>query len=227
MNAGIREGTPVYDASGAELGTVKEVRGDEVKINAPRQPDYWVRVDTLRASGEGRLVLADEVDRYEETAETRTTGAGTQGAHAHAHDTEVRDTGARQTDDETLQLREERLRVGTEREQAGQVELGKRVTERTETAEVPVSEERVVIERRPASGEAVGGEIRDTNETIEVPVERERVRAETETVVTEEVDVRKEAVERTEQVQGTVRKEELEVRGQGDVITEGGQTRRD
>ena len=217
MNARVREGMPVYDASGAELGTVKEVRGDEVKIDVPMQPDYWVRIDALRASGEGRLVLADEVERYEERAETRAAGMATQGQR-----TERRDTG-----DETLQLREERLRVGTEREQAGQVELGKRVTERTETAEVPVSEERVVIERRPASGEAVGGEIRDTNETIEVPVERERVRAETETVVTEEVDVRKEAVERTEQVQGTVRKEELEVRGQGDVITEGGQTRRD
>ncbi len=61
----------------------------------------------------------------------------------------------------------------------------------------------------------------EPGETIEVDVMRERAVAEKEAVVTEEVGVRKEAVERTQQVQGTVRKEELVVEGEGDVV-EGG-----
>jgi uncharacterized protein (TIGR02271 family) len=113
---------------------------------------------------------------------------------------------------ERLQLLEERLRVDTERYQAGTVRVGTRVTERTETAQVPVREERVVIERHPVEGErrAAGGAIGE-EQTIEVPLTRERVDVRTETVVAEEVTVRTEAVEHREQVEGTVRTEELVV----------------
>lgn len=124
--------------------------------------------------------------------------------------------------DQTLELREERLRVEKEREQAGEVRLGKRVEERTEQVDVPLREERVVIERHSGSGQAVGGEIRDTGEEIEVPVMKERAEVEKDTVVAEEVGVRKEAVERTEQVQANLRREELEVEGEGDVTTDRG-----
>jgi uncharacterized protein (TIGR02271 family) len=212
MNTGLREGMPVYDMAGKELGTVKEVRGDEVKIDAPMQPDYWVRADAFRSGADGRLVLMDEADRYEATAETR--GDATMG-------TQTRRSEVEETDVETLQLREERLRVSTEREQAGEVRLGKQVTEHTETVAVPLREERVVIERHPVNERVAGGQISDTDQTIEVPVERERAVAEKEAVVTEEVGVRKEAVERTQQVQGTVRKEELVVEGEGDVVESG------
>lgn len=119
-----------------------------------------------------------------------------------------------------LQLMEERLRANKERYQAGEVKLGKRITQRTETMQVPVTEERVVIERRPATGQATGAEV-GKDQTIEVPVMRERVNAEKETVVKEEVGVRKEAVQRTEQVQGTVRNEELEVKDGQELMTEG------
>jgi len=74
-----------------------------------------------------------------------------------------------------------------------------------------VREERVVIERTPVEGEARQGEITDRDETIEVPVMRERAEVEKETVVTEEVQVRTETTEHEEQLQETVRKEELVV----------------
>ena len=120
-----------------------------------------------------------------------------------------------------LQLREERLRVATERERAGEVQLGKRVVERTETAEVPLREERVVIERRPGSGEVVGGEIIGEDESVAVDVTRERPVVEKEVVVAEEVDVRTETVQRTERVEATLRREELAVEEQGDVNVTG------
>jgi uncharacterized protein (TIGR02271 family) len=119
-----------------------------------------------------------------------------------------------------LQLMEEHLQANKERYQSGAVKLGKRVTEHTETMEVPVTEERVVIERHPVSGEAPArGEI-GADQTIEVPVMREKVNVEKQSVVREEVGVRKEAVQRQQSVQGTVRREELEVKDGQEHVTE-------
>jgi len=219
-------GQPVYSADGSELGTVKEVRGAYFKVDAPMQPDYWLRMDACQTSG-GRLVVMDDAEHHD-NPDDLDSGAYTERTtteHTHhtgtGHDRRA-DVGRERLEgtdtDETLRLREERLRVGKERERAGEVELGKRVVERTETAEVPLREERVVVERRPVNERADGGEIREADKTIRVPVERERAVADKETVVTEEVGVRKEAVERTQQVQGTVRKEELVTEGEGDLV---------
>lgn len=117
-----------------------------------------------------------------------------------------------------LRLMEERLRAVKERYQAGAVRLGKRIVEHEETVEVPVREERVVIERTPVTGRARPGEIAATDEMVEVSVMRERVTVEKETVVTEEVNVRTEATERTKRVQDTVRKEELVIEEGEDLI---------
>jgi len=111
-----------------------------------------------------------------------------------------------------LQLMEERLRATKQQEQAGQVTLGKRITEHTETVNVPVREERVVIERTAASGETPARGDIGSEQTIDVPVMRERVEVEKQAFVREEVGVRKEATERTQQVQDTVRREELDVK---------------
>jgi uncharacterized protein (TIGR02271 family) len=229
-------GQRVYSSDGSELGTVKEVRGAYFKVNAPMQPDYWLSTSSLQDSG-GRLVVMDNAEHYEDIdsmeresggayarGETYTETTTTQHEHhtgtGHEHRAGRERERIEGEDEESLQLREERLRVGKEREQAGEVRLGKQVVERTETAEVPLREERVVIERR-AVNEPARGDVDLREKTIEVPVERERAVVDKEAVVTEEVGVRKEAVERTQQVQGTVRKEELVVEGEGDVV-EGG-----
>ena len=150
----------------------------------------------------------------------------------HAH-TGTRDTGRVDYDQELyrrpaegaqrLQLLEERLRVNKERYQAGEVRLGKRIVERQETVTVPVREERVIIERTAGSGEVISGDadFRD-GETIEVDVMRERVEVGKEAVVAEEVNVRKETVEREERVSDTVRREELVVEGDQGLVTSSG-----
>jgi uncharacterized protein (TIGR02271 family) len=243
MNQRIMEGQPVYDTDGNELGTVKEVRGSYFRVDAPMAPDYWLRSDALSATGaDGGIVVMDDAEHYSEpgaesdmatrTSETRTPDmdatatrdrdmAATGYATTERAGMYDRDRVERTEGDQTLELREERLRVDKEREQAGEVRLGKQVVEETQSVEVPLREERVVIERHAGSGEAVGGEIGDTGEEIEVPVMKERAEVEKETVVAEEVGVRKEAVERTEQVQATLRREELEVEGD-DVTTDRG-----
>ena len=120
-----------------------------------------------------------------------------------------------------LQLLEERLRAVKQQEQAGAVRLGKRIVERQETVTVPVREERVIIERTPVEGRprADDQELHD-GETIEVPVTRERVAVEKETVVAEEVNVRTEATEHEEQLQETVRTEELVVEDPAHLVTD-------
>jgi uncharacterized protein (TIGR02271 family) len=220
-------GQPVYDMDGKELGKLKEVEGQYAKIDVRMAPDYWVRMGSIRQGQGGMLQLAadaehydrpDGLDQYEDVETRTTTTTEARGAARPARDTTARDVDT----DETIRLREERLRAGTAQEEAGEVELGKRVVERTETVDVPLREERVVIERHPVNERVEGGQITDSNETIEVDLMRERAVAEKETVVTEEVEVRKEAAERTERVSDTVRKEELIVEEHGDVNVTGG-----
>lgn len=67
-----------------------------------------------------------------------------------------------------------------------------------------------MLERRPLEARATDATIGD-NQTIEVAVQGERGTVQKEQRATEEVDIRKESVQRTQQVQGTVRKEDLTV----------------
>lgn len=75
----------------------------------------------------------------------------------------------------------------------------------------------MVIERRAvAGGEASASDIRP-GEEIRIPVKEEKVHVSKEAVVKEEVKVGKRQVQGTEQVSGTVRKEQVRVEREGDV----------
>jgi len=146
--------------------------------------------------------------------------------HDHSHEREGRmdynsDLYTRRPEGtQRLQLMEERLRANKQREQAGSVTLGKRIVERQETLNVPVTEERVVIERTPVQeGTPARGEI-GRDQTIEVPVMKETVDVAKDATVREEVNVRKEATQHTEQVQGTVRSEQLDVKDGENLVGE-------
>lgn len=226
-------GQRVYDAEGNDLGTIKEVQDNQLKVDASMQPDYWLDRDRLRTVA-GRLVVTDAAESYNTPAErdtARISGSSARGdtggeARRDVHDHSRMGVEHERLEDEgeeSIRLREERLRVGTERESAGEVHVGKRVVERTETAEVPVREERVVVERHPMN-EPATRDVDLHNETIHVPVERERAVAEKETVVTDEVSVRKDVTERSQPVDANLHKEELVIENEGD-LTEVGRNR--
>ena len=117
------------------------------------------------------------------------------------------------TTDEAMTRSEERLDVGTTREEAGRARLRKYVTTEQETVTVPVRKERAVIETEPItdanrdeahSGPAISEEEHEVVLEEERPVVGktaepvERVRLGTETVTDEETvteDVRKEHIE--------------------------------
>lgn len=118
-------------------------------------------------------------------------------------------------DSATMRLREEELDVSKHRVQTGEVTLHKDIVEETQTVDVPVTHEEVVVERRAVSAtpsdEPVGEE-----ETITIPVSEERVDVDKRTIVTGEVSLQKRAVEETEHVTETVRKERADVDVDGD-----------
>jgi uncharacterized protein (TIGR02271 family) len=131
------------------------------------------------------------------------------GATCHAH----AGTG------QTLEVREEQLHARKQPVQTGEVRVRKDVITEHKTLEVPVQREEVVIERHPATGRAAG-DIQPGQE-IRIPVKEEQVSVEKEAVVKEEVTVGKRKVQGTEQVSGTVRKEQVRVEQQGDVDVRG------
>lgn len=51
-------GSPVFCRDGEALGHVKAVRDNHFKVNAPLQPDYWLRRDTVAAvTADGVMLL--------------------------------------------------------------------------------------------------------------------------------------------------------------------------
>ncbi|MEK4947286.1 YsnF/AvaK domain-containing protein [Carnobacterium sp. FSL W8-0810] len=124
--------------------------------------------------------------------------------------------------EEKLQLKEERLDVGTTEVQTGEVNVSKTVNEENQTIDVPVKHEEVTIERHPVTDEApTDGSLDLEAETINIPVTEEQIDVNKRAVVTDEVTINKETKEEVKEVSDTVRKEDLDVQTHGDVTVEG------
>jgi uncharacterized protein (TIGR02271 family) len=127
--------------------------------------------------------------------------------------------------DETvrLQTHEERIQARPVAHQVGEVDIRKDVVEETQTIEVPVRREEVVVERRPATGGAVDdASFTAESDTIRVPVMEEQVEINKVVRPVEEVEVSKRVVEDRETVTDTVRREELRIDADEDVIDRSG-----
>ena len=124
-------------------------------------------------------------------------------------------------DNDKIRLYEERLMVNKHRAKAGEVAIGKRVETETASVAVPVEKERIVIERNdatagnvvsPGTANFAGGKVAD------VELYEETADIKKQAFVREEVSVRKEVDQETVQASETIRREELEVDADGDVI---------
>lgn len=132
--------------------------------------------------------------------------------HTHdAHQHRPEDTA------ESIQLREEQLQPRTEQVTTGRVRLGKEIVEEQRTLEVPVAHDEVTIDRHPVNRRPSDTAIGDNeHERIQVPVTEEQVSLDKRAVVTEEVGINKRAVQDTQHVSGTVRREEARVETDGE-----------
>lgn len=121
----------------------------------------------------------------------------------------------------TLELLEERLSVNKERIVAGLLQVGKHVVSENRTVNVDLTEEQAHIQRNAVNRptDRVIGD--DSGKVVEVQLEAERANVAKQTFVTEEVNVDKVAQTRTETINETVRREELDVKQDGVTSVDG------
>ncbi len=109
-------------------------------------------------------------------------------------------------------VREEELSAVTRERDLGEVRVEKDVVAEERVLEVPVTEERVRVERHVVDRPVGAGDADAFQEgVIEVPIRGEEVELQKQVRVAEEIEIGKEAVQRTERVAGTVRREEVRV----------------
>jgi uncharacterized protein (TIGR02271 family) len=187
--------------------------GDDVRVpytkdkvkDAPRIDD-----------AEGHLSESEEAELYSYygvngSADT-TYAAGTVDSDRDA-DTVGHDVSG-PTTDSAMTRSEEQLNVGTETRESGRARLRKFIVTENVTTTVPVSHEEVRLEREPITdsnrGDAMGGGDLTTEEH-DVVLTEERVVVSKETVPVERVRVDKDTVTEQQQVDETVRKEQIEL----------------
>ncbi len=124
-----------------------------------------------------------------------------------------RDTSGLTTDD-AMTRSEERLRVGTERREAGRARLRKRIVSDTETRTVPVRREQARVEREPitdanAAAAYAGSDL--VEQEHEVVLSEERPVVSKETVPVERVRLDTATVTEQQQISEQVRKENIEL----------------
>lgn len=119
----------------------------------------------------------------------------------------------------TLKLYEERLITHKNRYETGEVAIGKRIETRTEEVEVPIAKERVIIERQSISEEREvepGSVDFDEGEVARMRVHEESANIEKKAFLREEVGVRKEVERDTVTAKEKLRRQELEVKVEGE-----------
>ena len=175
---------------------------------------------SVEKDGYGAGVAPGERDQFVPDSD-RENGLGEREG-AHGIDENVRDDNYGLSDDEwndlseeeRLQLREERLKVDKENVRTGEVNVDKHVETDHQEFDVPVERDEVTIERRPVDGERKAGGMDDNledDDSIHIPVSEERVNVDKESVVDEEVVVKKDKVQDTEHVSEDVRREEVDI----------------
>ena len=241
----IQVGDEVYGSDGEKVGTVAEVQPTYVVVEKGFffPTDYYIPVNAITQVGDRQVVLNVSKDTAlhsgwetipDATASTTLTDLGTTAAPgtdmvtgttgdaaAWQTDTTVgapRMAGYEATseDDLVIPVREEELTATVRETEAGAARIEKRVVAEDRVLEVPVTEEQIRVERRVVDRPADGVEADAFEEiVIEVPLTQEEVELRKQARVAEEVVVSKEAVQHTEQVRGTVRREEVDVVDEG------------
>jgi uncharacterized protein (TIGR02271 family) len=141
-----------------------------------------------------------------ETGEFRGHSEADEGVH-QSHGSDLEDE-----DELRVQRTEEELRVGTREQEAGRMNVRKRVRTDREQVRVPTRREEVNVERVPVNEERTGAEIGE--DEVSMPVVEEEAVVGKQSVVKEEVRVRKDVVQDEQVVEEDVRKEEVDVEDQ-------------
>jgi uncharacterized protein (TIGR02271 family) len=226
----INVGDDVYGSDGDKVGTVAEVQSGYLVVEKGFffPTDYYIPMSAVSSASDGQIYLNVAKDAalnsgwdtvpdvtsmgstasdtvYTDVAASSTTGSSGSGVVPGGYE-------ATAEDQIRVPVMEEELTATVREQEAGAVRIEKDVVEEERTLNVPVTEERVRVERRVVDRPATSADAAAFEETvIDVPLRSETVDVQKQARVAEEIVVSKEAVERTEQVSGTVRREEVYV----------------
>jgi uncharacterized protein (TIGR02271 family) len=209
---GTRESfAPLYNAAVRDDQLVLAVPKQLVK-DAPNVEDDGALADsetaTLYQHYAGYLNPASAPGGVQRPDDTGYAGGGTgAGAAAQGYDT------SGPTTDDAMTRSEERLHVGTEKQQVGRARLRKYVVTENVTTTVPVSHEEVRLEREPitdANRDAALAGPGISEEEHEVTLHAERPVVAKETVPVERVRLGTETVTEEQEITEQVRKEQID-----------------
>jgi len=220
-------GADVYGADGDKVGTVAAVYPGYIVVEKGFffPTDYYIPMSAVASADADQVYLNLAKDSALNSGwDAQPTDLET-ASYATAYDTSRSSgvtTGDRGfaassaqvgTDEEIrIPVMEEELTATVRPQEAGAVRIEKDVITEEQTLDVPVTEERVRVERRVVDRPVSAADAAAFEETvIEVPLRSETVDVQKQARVAEEVVVSKEATQRTEQVRGTVRREEVVV----------------
>ncbi|MCC6314718.1 MAG: DUF2382 domain-containing protein [Thermomicrobiales bacterium] len=229
----IREGADVYGSGGDKVGSIVALRPNYIVVEKGFffPTDYYIPRTAIASVQSGKVYLSvtrdaalnqgwDAIPVDFDAAATERVVEPVAVANANLTEAERARLarGGRETlaEGETIAIpvHEEELVATKHRGEIGDVRVEKIVTSEQETLDVPVTEERVRIERRVVDRPVTAA---DTDlfedEVIDVPVYGEDVEVTKRVRVAEEVDIAKEAVQRTEHVTDTVRREDVRITG--------------
>ncbi|KYC40870.1 photosystem reaction center subunit H [Scytonema hofmannii PCC 7110] len=201
---------------------VRNVYRNPVNTNRPVEASAPLETSTpLEASAplDANYAAASAINQPVTTANTPRYDRDT-----YRYDTEPSLYETNDRDHQTLRLYEERLIANKRRIKSGEVSIGKHIETETARVAVPVEKERVVVERVTPTdaGRAVTpGEANfREGEVARMEIYEETPDIRKETVVREEVRVRKVVDRDTVEEQDTIRREELDVNAPGLPIDE-------
>jgi uncharacterized protein (TIGR02271 family) len=242
----INPGAEVFGADGEKVGTIAAVYPAYIVVEKGWvfPTDYYIPWSAIASADPDRVSLALSKDATLtrgwdvrpvdlETATAATTDAYSDTAVDRAVLSDAdRVAASRLATDTGEEIRipviEEELTATVRPQAAGAVRIAKNVVAEDRVLDVPVTEERVRVERRAVDRAATAADLDAfEDQVIEVPLRTEAVDVQKQARVKEEVIVSKDAVQRTQRVADTVRREEVFVDDAttGSTVVEGAETR--
>ena len=229
----IMTGDEVIGSDGDKVGTVAEVQPNYIVVEKGFffPTDYYIPMSAISSVAGGQVVLnvakdaalqsgwdtvPDVVPMGATETETLYTDVDVSGTSQTVDYDRTTATQVAGDEEIRIPVMEEELTATVRQQEAGAVRIEKDVVAEERTLEVPITEERVRVERRVVDRPLTAADATAFEETvIEVPLRSETVDVQKQARVVEEVVVGKEAVQRTERVTDTVRREEVHVDEEG------------
>ena len=217
LGSDIPNGAEVFGSDGDKVGSVAAAYPGYIVVEKGIffPTDYYIPVSAISSYDAGQVYLNVARDAALQSgwdaqpADLETASYATADTDYAA---DAASTGVARAEGEEIRIpvMEEELTATVRKQDAGAVRIEKDVVTEERVLDVPVTEERVRVERRVVDRPVSAADAEAFTDTvIEVPVESEIVDVQKQSRVAEELVVSKEAIERTQRVTDTVRREEV------------------